>query len=587
MSRAAAPDIPAHSMPEHHEPQVGRVVGLALPAVLYLAIFFALEPHLLQQFSTAFYFGGADGYQNVWNLWWVDKAVRELHSLPWHTTYLHHPAGTTLVGHTLNPFNGLLAIVLLRTMSMVQAYNTIVVFSFVAAGVSAFSLCRYITRSFGGSLLGGALFTFSSFHFMHADGHLQLTALEWIPLFVLCWMRFCDERTWTRAWAASGALLLVLLCDLYYFAYCVIAGALFVVWRARQTRDTWFLLRPSAAPLLGAFIVPTLATAGVLLGTLVYRHSVDPFFGTHSPRELSMDLLSPFVWGYYWRFRDWVQPLWQPLSRYVTEASVHLGISVIALAIYGWRRRSRITVLHGGFWVLLIAFFGVMALGPNLKIAGREVGFGHGISIMGYDRVNPLVLPYAVLWLIFPPWRLAGVPLRMMVMVQLAVAVLAAAGWHALMTSRHRGRAIPAAMLLFAVTLEYLPYPLRTTPAVTPSYVEALRTLPHGAVLDLASNGPQALYYQTVHQKPIGFGYISRTPTSVDLADQALARSILSGNWAETATAHGFRYVVKRDRAAEVMMRGVDHAPLAPIDRSREVFRDGDVVIYEFEREAR
>ncbi|HYE86749.1 MAG TPA: hypothetical protein VEA16_10370, partial [Vicinamibacterales bacterium] len=440
--------------------------------------------------------------------------------------------------------------------------------------------CRYLTRSYSGSLLGGALFTFSSFHFMHADGHLQLTALEWIPLFLLCWMRFCDRRSWTRASAAALALLLVLLCDLYYFAYSVIAGGLFLIWRARDTGDRWFWLRPSPAPVLAGFVLPTLLTSGVLLGTLMYRHATDPFFGTHPFRELSMDLLSPFVWGYYWRFRDWV-PVWQSLSKYVTEASVHVGLSVIWLAWYGWRSAERGSLLYRGFWLTVVLFFGVMALGPNLKIGGHELSFGT-ISMMGRDDVNPIVLPYAMLWLIFPPWRLAGVPVRMMVMVQLAAAVLAASGWQAFIRSPHRRRAIIGAAVLAAITIEYLPYPLRVSDVTVPSYVQVLKSLPEGAVLDLASNGPQALYYQTVHEKPIGFGYISRTPTSVDLADQALAKLILSGSWEEAARVNGFRYIVKRERAAEVMMRGVDHAPLAPIGASREIFRDGDVAIYRF-----
>ena len=257
-----------------------------------------------------------------------------MHVLPWHTAYLHYPAGTTLVGHTLNPFNGLLAIAMLPWLSMVQTYNAIVIFSFVSGGVTAFWLCREMTGSYSGSLLGGAIFTFSSFHFMHADGHLQLTALEWIPLFLLCWMRFCGARTWMHAVAAAAALGLVLLCDLYYFAYCVIAGGIFVIWRAWTDRDWWFLVRPSPAPLIAGFILPTIGTSGVLLGSLIYHHATDPFFGTHSPRDLSMDLLSPFVWGYYWRFREAARPLWQPLSTSVTEASVHVGWSVIGLAVF-------------------------------------------------------------------------------------------------------------------------------------------------------------------------------------------------------------------------------------------------------------
>jgi hypothetical protein len=57
---------------------------------------------------------------------------------------------------------------------------------------------------------------------------------------------------------------------------------------------------------------------------------------------------------------------------------------------------------------------------------------------------------------------------------------------------------------------------------------------------------------------------------------------IASGNWDALTSRYSFRYVVKGNTAAEVMMRGVDHIPLAPIDPSREVFRDGDIAIYRF-----
>jgi uncharacterized membrane protein len=188
------------------------------PAVAYLVIFFLLNPHLWSTVSTHYWFGGADGYQNIWNLWWVNHVLTESGGNPWFTNFLHHPAGTTLLGHTLNPFNGLLAIVLLPFLSMVETYNAIVVFSFVAGGLTAFWLCRAMTGAYLGSIVGGAVFTFSSYHYMHADGHLQLTALQWLPLFVLCWIRFCEWPTVGRGVGAAVVGGLVMLCALYYFA---------------------------------------------------------------------------------------------------------------------------------------------------------------------------------------------------------------------------------------------------------------------------------------------------------------------------------------------------------------------------------
>ena len=88
-----------------------------------------------------------DGMTNVWNLWWMRKAVVELHTWPLYTRYLYFPDGVTLIGHTLNPFNGLVAIPLLAVVSLTVAHNVIIVSSFVAAGLTAYALCRHASGS--------------------------------------------------------------------------------------------------------------------------------------------------------------------------------------------------------------------------------------------------------------------------------------------------------------------------------------------------------------------------------------------------------------------------------------------------------
>jgi hypothetical protein len=266
----------------------------------------------------------------------------------------------------------------------------------------------------------------------------------------------------------------------------------------------------------------------------------------------------------------------------VTEASVYVGLSVLGLALYAWRRRADLRIARLSFWCLVATFFGVMSLGPNLHVGGHELSLGLRRTIMGHQDVNLLVLPYAVLWLLFPPWRLAGVPLRMMVMVQLVAAIMAAGGIQALLTSASRWKhAMVAAFLAFLV-VDYLPMPMRLTSPRVPAYVDALKNLPDGAVLDLASPAPQALYYQTVHQKPMAFGYVSRIPTSVDRADQALANAIVEGRWEEIARQYQFRYVVKTRQAADLLVRGLNGAPLADIDPARQIFTGDGVSIYQF-----
>ncbi|MGH9383213.1 MAG: hypothetical protein ACRD2N_02825 [Vicinamibacterales bacterium] len=561
---------------------IGRwgATRLVVPPTLYFVIFFVLNPHLPSHFSSHFFFGGADGFQNAWNLWWVNEAAARF-TLPWFTTLLHYPDGTTLLGHTLNPFNGVMAIVLLKFLSLVETYNTIVVFSFVMGGVTAFWLCLEVTRSYVGSLMGGAVFTFSSFHFMHADAHLQLAALEWLPLFVLCWIRFCESPTVARGVIAASVLFLVALCDLYYLAYSLIAGALFYIWKARQQRDAFFVARAGAGPVLG-FLLPASLTSGALIAALLVQHARDPLTGTHSPRDLAMDLLSPFVWGYYWRFRDAVEPLWRPLSKHVTEASVYVGLSIVGMGIYALRRQSQQRIAYLPFWCAVAVFFGVMSLGPNLHVAGYEISLGIRRTILGHADVNLLVLPYAVFWLIFPPWRLAGVPLRMMVMVQLVAAVFAAGGLQALLNSTWRWKHAAALAFLGLLLVDYLPMPMNVTEPRVPAYVNVLKNLPDGAVLDLVSPAPQALFYQTVHRKPIAFGYVSRVPTSVDARDQALAAAIVSGRWEQVAREYRFKYIAKDHRAAELLIRNLNGAELVEIDEARRIYRGEGVSIYAF-----
>jgi hypothetical protein len=557
-----------------------------LPPFFYLAVFFILSPHCVRHFSSHFFTDTFDGLQNVWNLWWVNYAVSHLGHSPWFTDYLHFPDGISLMGQTLNPFNGFIGIVLQRFLSQVQTFNMILVFSFVMGGITAFWLCRELTGSYAGSLIGGAVFTFSNFHFMHAEGHLQLVSLEWVPFFVLWWIRFCGTPDIRRGIMASFALFLVLLCDYYYFFFCVITGILFFLWVAWTRRDVFFLLRGKNLRGFFGFLVTALLTSGVLTGFFILQNAHDPFFsGSHAARSLSADLLSPLIWGPHWLFREWVEPLWRPLVQMggADEYSVHLGLSVIALSVYTWKKRAVLNIPHLPFWVLLAAFFFVMSLGPNLHVWGREVDAGLRFHCMGKE-VNPLLLPYAVLWLVFPPLRLSGVPIRMMIMVQLVAAIMVAGGFLALMKMRSPWKYGICAAFLAAAAFEYLPTPIPLTKPSHPDYVEALKNLPDGPVLDLASLPAWALYYQTIHGKKMGFGFMARYPASVERSSRRLSELIRSGKWEQAVRDYRFSYIVKGDRLPDYWicsdLKG--RAMLPDITAGEKVFDRNGVSIYRF-----
>jgi hypothetical protein len=551
----ALPALPALPAP----PALPALPALLTAAAFYTAAFFALTWSAVTRFRTHWFADDFDGLQNVWNLWWVQHAVTVLHQSPWHTDYLHYPYGTSLVAHTLNPFNGFMAIGLSRVMSPAAVHNAIVTFGFVGGGITAFLLAFHLTRAYVPSLLAGFIFTFSSFHFAHAEGHLQLVSLEWIPLFLLLWLKLVAKPTVGLAVGAALVLFLVILCDYYYFLYCVIAAAIILGW--------WAIRRPEAGSIVGArrvaafgtFALVALSTSGVLAGALVWSSLRDPLTGAHPAIEFSLDLLSPLVYGGHWRFGALTRPFWIRLPPNVHESSVHLGFSVIALALYAWRNRRALNAAEVGLFAFLTLFFLVLAWGPTPQVAGK--------AVLG----NRAVLPYAWIEAVFPPLAISGVPIRMMVMVTLGAALLASYGFALLLRGDTRHR-IAAPALACVMLIEYLPKPIPTLAIPVPDYVPAVRHLPgKDAVLDTVSTPSYALFYQTLHERQMAFGYVAREPRSVETQDRALEQVLRQQRFDRLWPDYRLRYLVARD--------------LAPMLRTwpgvRKLWDDGETAVFD------
>jgi hypothetical protein len=474
---------------------------------------------------------------NVWNLWWIHTALCRLHTSPLYTTWLHFPEGTTLLGHTLNPFNGLLAAPLLSVLPLIVVHNLIVVFAFVAAGTTAWLLCRHVSGSAWGSVWGGFVFTFSSFHFAHAQGHMQMISTEWIPLFLLAWLRWLETPTAGRAAAAAGALVLVLLCDLYFTVFCVLAAAVLAGWWMLRARRPVLLERAYLRSGL-VFAALVLPTVGGWFGALLVADRRDPFVGAHAAAAAGMDLLAPFVWGGHWRFAAWTKWFWSRLPTNIHESSLHLGWGVLAAVLWGAWHRRRIERPGWGVWATIAVGFALVALGPVLHVAGRPF--------------PSVPTPYRLLEVLIPPLRMGGVPARFFVMTTLAVGVLLALAWPLLRAGPLR-RPAAATAALVVLALESWPAPLPLSRPPVPPWVEVLAAAPGtGGLVDLADRPPLALYYQTIHEKPMAVGYIARYPASAIVRGAAIladAKAFAGGGVEAPAAgralaARGFRWVL-------------------------------------------
>jgi len=532
------------------------IFGL-IPLVVYFLVFCALSYPLITKFSTHFLIDDGDGFLNVWNIWWINKAVTELHQNPWTTTYLQFPHGTSLLGHTMIPFKGFMAIPLLRIFPFIQTFNICVIFAFVVGGLTAFWLAYTLSRSYAGSLVAGFIFTFCSYHFAHAAGHLNLASIEWIPLFVLAWYILMTRPSLRIGIGAALALFLVTLCDYYYFLYCVITAAVIYVWKAlREKKPFLAFKRGYLLPLLG-FGATALLTSGPLVASLFLLNRHDPMVGAHPTSWFSLDLPSLFIPGGHWRFASWTKFYWSKLPGNINESSVHMGLALIFILVFVWVKRRSVRMESLRLWYALIALFILLSMGPVLQLWGKPVPW--------------VKLPYALLEAVFPPLKLSGVPVRMVIISMLAAGIVLAAGFKDLFGATVARRGLAAGLVVLLV-FEYIPKPMWATRVTVPAYVQALKELPGTeGIIDQVASPPYALYYQTIHEKPMAFGYIARIPGSVERRNARIAQLIKDREWGVLSRGYHFRYIVASGPPLKSSPKG----------GIKTVFDDGQIRIYE------
>jgi hypothetical protein len=238
---------------------------------------------------------GGDGWQNVWNLWWTKKALLDLHTNPFYTSYLYSPQGTSLYFHPLNIFNGLLSIPLQHTFGLIFSYNTIVLFSFVFGGYGTYLLTLYLVRNKTAAFISGMVFTFSPYHLVHTLGHLEAIALEWLPFYALFLIRTIEERGNKNTLYAAFFLFLTALID-WFYVLCLLVFTLVVVGYYLLTAESVRAARSIAIRLALVGIVSAILVAPVLLPTIwETREQSYMVPSLENSVVFSADLLSFFV----------------------------------------------------------------------------------------------------------------------------------------------------------------------------------------------------------------------------------------------------------------------------------------------------
>lgn len=511
--------------------------------------------------------GGGDAWHNIWNLWWVKQALLDIHTNPYHTDLLYYPGGVNLYLHTLTLTAGLLSIPLqVAGLNLIAVYNIVMLSSFVLAGYGAFLLCHYLTAKRWPSLVGGAVFAFSPYHFAHLYGHMNLTSLQWIPFYVLLLLKAFDlpghGRTRQNSLptsapepalgdslgaadgrhappgkgllyaAAAGAILAVnAYTDLLYAIFLILFTGLLFAWRLlvpserRLFRETGVDWIEGARRILAGAVVFLLLVAPILLPSLAEAQKGYAQESANETLIYSSDVAQAFtpsefhpIWGRAVTHRIASVGAYMPLKPQ-SERVVFLGYSVLALGLYAaWRLRADRRVR---FWLFAAATTWVLSLGPILQLFGNN-----RVPLLGIT----IPLPYALLYKI-PLLDIARTPSRLTVLTMLALGVLVAFALAALLSRkagaprmqaphilnrRLNGRRLAVALgLPLLILFEFLAIPFPTVPPGwdVPIYTKIAAEPGRFALLELPLR-PLGDYmaYQTIHGKPIIGGFLARQP---------------------------------------------------------------------------
>src|SRR5262249_24288579 len=158
-------------------------------------------------------------------------------------------------------------------------------------------------------------FSFSHFHFAHAQNHLQLVSIEWIPLALLGVSELLMRPTVLKGVAAAGGILLTTLSDFYFTLWVVIAGVVLgsVVLVALLRAGNLGRLRSYVAPIC-VFVALTCASTGVFAFKLIRLNRADRLLNSHDAVEFSTDIIDPFVPSAQWRFSHLTERLWSRVA---------------------------------------------------------------------------------------------------------------------------------------------------------------------------------------------------------------------------------------------------------------------------------
>jgi len=514
-----------------------KVLEYTLISVIYLVIALVLFWPVAINITSTVVNGGGSVYQSMWNLWWVNYATFSMHAPIYFTRMLYYPIGASLVMQDLTPLAAFLSAPL-QAFGLPFTYNIIFLFAFAFSGLTMFMLAMHLTSNKYASFLAGIIYAFSPVHVAQSYVHLQLTSIEFIPLFVLFMLLIIKERRPVYALGASLSFVFVT------FAGGIEQGIMSIVFVALMlifyisTKERNELINKRFAFVFTLMVVLILLFGSPFLiplynsisstNALAYTSHLN---AVQYNEEWSDSLLSFFLPSYFNAlFNNKLPAFYNAIfTAYPYERVSYIGYATLALAVIGLYydyKRHRLKNL--GIWLFTAVVFAWLSIGPYLQIEGTATG------------VPGIYLIYRII----PMFNLISEPGRFDIMLTMSLAIFAAFGFseiaaRAKLLSSRKNMIYILSVLTAIILIEYVGVPLPGS-FINTMFVNAHIPKAYYEIGNMAGNFTMLVlpatpnvtspnlypgmetYYQTAFKKPMVGGY-----TAVNNYTQSLSVSTI------------------------------------------------------------
>ncbi len=431
-----------------------------------------------------------------WDIWFAQKVVLQHNASFFFSNINYYPQGVSLVYHPFSFYNLFLALPLASFFNPVFVYNLLILMTFFLAGIGGFILVRYFTKNSYASLIGGFIFAFNPTHFAHACHHMEIASIQFIPFFVLFFIKSIRDGTKRDLFLATLFFFLNGACSWYHFIFSIYFIALSYFYLAYSRKQ---LFMKEVLLKISIIIASSLVIFSPWILKLILEGLANPEIARHGGHNSFVaDFLGFFVphpFHFLARFKI-IQVINNVFTGNDWEKSVYLGIVNILIVFFSFKA---IKLNSGKFFLGFIAFC-IFSMGQFLHIAGKT---------------TPVILPFALISQV-PFLSATRVASRFMVYGYLFWAVIVAYSLKYLFEAHKRStnRNIVAVVFGLLIFLDFYSISTSLTPCYMPScYASIPRENKIFGILDLpigAREGNRYMMYQTFHGFPLVASEIDR-----------------------------------------------------------------------------